>query len=39
MIPDSLLIQVEPIRWVGGFSWDDLMLALIITTILSSIYI
>ena len=24
MIPDNLLIQVEPIGWIGGFAWSAL---------------
>lgn len=26
-IPSHLLMQVEPIRWIGGFSWWDLIIA------------
>ena len=26
MIPDNLLIQVEPIGWIGGFAWSALWL-------------
>lgn len=30
MIPESLLIQVEPIWWIGGFTWYSLFVGMII---------
>lgn len=31
MIPDNLLIQVEPVRWIGGFAWSALWLWVLVS--------